>query len=79
MIGSTTNALTQSGTVMFNVPPLSRSTISKANDPARMTCITSSDADDRSLAADASTRYFVLLSTLRNTSSSCFVLMTSVI
>ena len=44
-----------------------------------MTCITSREADERSDAADASTRYLVLLSTLRNTSSSCLVLMTSVI
>mmetsp|Transcript_65653 Transcript_65653/g.158766 ORF Transcript_65653/g.158766 Transcript_65653/m.158766 type:complete len:237 (-) Transcript_65653:1021-1731(-) len=78
-IPSTKIVLTQSGTVIFRDPPLRRSTISKANEPARMTCITSSEADDRSAAADASTRYFVLLSTFLNTSSSCFVLITSVI
>jgi hypothetical protein len=38
---------------------------------AKMICMTSSEAEARSLVALASTRYFVLASTLLKTSSSC--------
>ena len=38
---------------------------------AKMICMTSSDAEARSFVALASTKYFVLASTLLNTSSSC--------
>ena len=63
---STSMWLTQSGTVMFSVPPLRRSTMSKANPPARMICIISRLLLERSFAADASTRLFVLADVLEH-------------
>ena len=76
MTGRTMPYSIQSGTTMLRVPPLRRSNISKAKEPARMTCMTLRAADDRSFAADASTKYLVLDSTFLNTSSRSFVLMT---
>mmetsp|Transcript_63726 Transcript_63726/g.151959 ORF Transcript_63726/g.151959 Transcript_63726/m.151959 type:complete len:243 (+) Transcript_63726:225-953(+) len=78
-MGSLIHCSTHHGVDSPSVPPEMWSMMSNANIPASSICITSSDADARSLVADASTRYLVLASTFLNTSSSCFVLITSVI
>mmetsp|Transcript_10807 Transcript_10807/g.26464 ORF Transcript_10807/g.26464 Transcript_10807/m.26464 type:complete len:340 (-) Transcript_10807:1696-2715(-) len=78
-IGSLIHCSTHHGVLRPSVPPEIRSMMSKENMPASMSCMTWREALDRSFAPEASTRNFVLASTLLNTSSSCFVLITSVI
>mmetsp|Transcript_5360 Transcript_5360/g.12399 ORF Transcript_5360/g.12399 Transcript_5360/m.12399 type:complete len:276 (-) Transcript_5360:1925-2752(-) len=78
-IGSLIHCSTHQGVESPRVPPEILSMMSKENMPASITCMTWSDALDRSLAPEASTRNFVFASTLLKTSSSCLVLMTSVI
>mmetsp|Transcript_19678 Transcript_19678/g.49298 ORF Transcript_19678/g.49298 Transcript_19678/m.49298 type:complete len:276 (-) Transcript_19678:1924-2751(-) len=78
-MGSLIHCSTHQGVDSPSVPPEMRSMMSKENMPASITCITCSEALDRSLAPEASTRNLVLASTLLKTSSSCLVLMTSVI
>mmetsp|Transcript_34533 Transcript_34533/g.67600 ORF Transcript_34533/g.67600 Transcript_34533/m.67600 type:complete len:201 (-) Transcript_34533:1722-2324(-) len=77
-MGSLIHCSTHHGVLRPSVPPEIRSIMSKENMPASMTCITCNEAEDRSLAPLASTRNFVFASTLLKTSSSCLVLITSV-